>query len=197
MGTQGSPGINGTQGHLAPTGPVYVAWRDNPNILFRASNDTGQTFGVTINISNGVNGIDTDIASFGQNVYVVWSENIPGGDSDILFRTSNDGGKTFGNIQNLSNNPGESQLRVLLRMDKMYMLYGRVSLLEELLMRFFTGQSTDGGLTFGVTQNLSGGRSGDNPDIYAYGQNVYVIWNAFNPSIGNREILFRTVLMVD
>ena len=188
-GTQGPPGINGTQGPLAPTGPVYIEWTDSGKILFRASNDTGQTFGTSQNIS-GIDGTDGDIASFGQNIYVVWNGDAPGGDEEILFRASTNGGQTFGDVQNLSNNPSESQIgRVAAYGQNVYVVWEDTALGNE---EIFFRASNDGGQTFGVTQNLSmDGVDSDDPDIYTYGQNVYVVWNAFNSSTGNREILFK------
>jgi hypothetical protein len=189
LGPSGPPGTNRTQDPLAPIGPVYIEWTDSAKILFRASNDTGQTFGTTQNIS-GINGTDGDIASFGQNIYVVWKGDAQGVDDEILFRASHDGGQTFGEIQNLSNNPSESQIgRVAAYGQNVYVVWEDTALGNE---EIFFRASTDGGLTFGVTQNLSmDGGDSDDPNIYAYGQNVYVVWNAFDSSTGTREILFK------
>ena len=171
-------------------GSVFIEWTDSGQILFRASNDGGRTFGTTQNISNG-EGSDGDIASFGQSIYIVWNvDNVPGGDEEIFFRASNDGGQTFGQILNLSNNPTESQIgRVAAYGQNVYVVWeDTASGNEEIFFR----ASTDGGQTFGQVQNLSMDEvDSDNPDIYAYGQNVYVVWNAFDPSTGDREVFFR------
>ena len=91
---------------------VYIVWQDstddinNYEVLFRASNDGGETFGDIQNLSNTplVSSGGHQISSSGNNVYVVWFEGIfP--NFDIFIRASNDGGETFGDIQNLSNNP--------------------------------------------------------------------------------------------
>ena len=187
QGPPGPPGSNGTQGPQSPRGPVYVTWLDN-GILFRASNDTGQTFGITQNVS--LTGGSPDIASFGQNIYVVWRGDTLTGDSEIFFRASTDGGQTFGVTQNISNNPGESQIgRVAAYGQNVYVVWeDSTSGNEEILFR----ASTDGGQTFGETKNLSMDQEdSDNPGIYALGQNIYVVWNVLSDSTGNREILFR------
>jgi hypothetical protein len=44
------------------------------------------------------------MATFGDNVYVVWWSNKTGND-EVMFKTSNDEGKTFSNKINLSNSP--------------------------------------------------------------------------------------------
>jgi hypothetical protein len=54
------------------------------------------------------------IAILGQNVYVVWEDSTLG-NKEIYFRASNDGGQTFGETQNLSNNnkrSSDSQITV-------------------------------------------------------------------------------------
>ena len=100
---------------------VYVSWINNKSgvnqIYFRASNDRGQTFGneimVNSNISEGEVGQPTlrinhpaTMVSAGNNVYIIWHEDINRtGHPDIFFRASDDGGMTFGDIINLSNSP--------------------------------------------------------------------------------------------
>jgi hypothetical protein len=55
---------------------VYVAWwsnkTGNDEVMFRASNDNGLTFGDKINLSNTTNAesVDDEILADGENVYV-------------------------------------------------------------------------------------------------------------------------------
>ncbi|MGH9976169.1 MAG: hypothetical protein ACRD8Z_10100, partial [Nitrososphaeraceae archaeon] len=62
---------------------VYIAWmtdkgtpNTNAEIIFRASNDSGETFGNKINLSNSSNidSVDQEIAAEGENVFVTWWE---------------------------------------------------------------------------------------------------------------------------
>jgi hypothetical protein len=60
---------------------VYVVWctnkSENWEVMFRASNDGGQTFGDRINLSNSTDAEsrNTEIAAAGENnVYVTWWE---------------------------------------------------------------------------------------------------------------------------
>src|SRR5215203_1893281 len=91
---------------------VYVAWwtdigtsNNNGELMFRASNDGGRTFGDKINLSNSSNtdSIDTQIAAEGGNVVVTWWE---ANQTSIepFIRVSNDGGATFGPIVKLAVN---------------------------------------------------------------------------------------------
>jgi hypothetical protein len=91
---------------------VYVVWwtdmgtsNNNGELMFRASNDGGRTFGDKINLSNSSNtdSIDTEIAAEGGNVVATWSEANQTSIEPVM-RVSNDGGATFGPILKLAAN---------------------------------------------------------------------------------------------
>ena len=91
---------------------VYVVWwtdvgtsNNNAELMFRASNDGGRTFGDKINLSNSSNtdSIDTEIAAEGANVIVTWWEANQTSIEPVM-RVSNDGGATFGPIVKLAFN---------------------------------------------------------------------------------------------
>src|SRR5207244_4097828 len=73
---------------------VYVVWNNGDSIVFRASNDSGATFGDPITLAGG----DTDkprIEVTGTDVYVIFRSF--GSDSPkIFFTMSSDRGATFG-----------------------------------------------------------------------------------------------------
>jgi len=107
-----SPGISQLPQISSFGDNVYVVWEDKTpgiyDIFLASSNDKGQTFGSTINLSNNTGYSENpQITSSGDNVYVVWSDNTPG-NNDILMR-GNGGGVTFGSTINISNNIGSSQ----------------------------------------------------------------------------------------
>jgi hypothetical protein len=91
---------------------IYIAWwtdKGTPNtngeVMFRASNDGGATFGDKMNLSNTPNAdsVDAEIAAEGATVMVTWWErnqtsNIP------VARMSTDGGETFGAMLRLGMN---------------------------------------------------------------------------------------------
>ena len=92
---------------------VYVVWSDdtpgNNEIFFKRSTDGGQTFENIQNLSNNAGSSGgPQIAASGKNVYVVWSDDTPG-NVVILFKKSTDGGQTFEDALNLSDNAGLSQ----------------------------------------------------------------------------------------
>jgi uncharacterized protein (UPF0333 family) len=80
---------------------VYIAWPSNKTgndeVMFKASTDSGKTFGNKMNLSNSPKSEsqDVQIAAAGNNVYVTWWERNRTMNEPIL-RVSNDNGKTFG-----------------------------------------------------------------------------------------------------
>jgi hypothetical protein len=82
---------------------VYIVWwtnkSENWEVMFRASNDGGQTFGDKINLSNSsdTESQNAEIVAAGNNVFVSWWETGPEtGSSESVLRVSNDAGQTFG-----------------------------------------------------------------------------------------------------
>ncbi|MFL6419114.1 MAG: sialidase family protein, partial [Nitrososphaeraceae archaeon] len=180
---------------------VYVAWEDtssgaNSDILFARSGNNGATFGnVTTNLSNNTGeSTNPKIATFRNNVYVIWEDTSSGGNSDILFTKSTDSGATFGNVTNLSNNTGESTNPQIFASGKNVYVAWEDTTLKKSDILF--ARSENNGATFGnVTANLSDntGQS-TNPKIAAFRNNVYVVWEDYSliNSIKNQILFTRS-----
>jgi hypothetical protein len=88
---------------------IYVAWPTNKtgnyDVMFRASNDKGQTFGDKINLSNTTDADSTrvEIDSDTNSVVVTWWETTETSDTPVM-KVSNDFGKTFGPLLKLAGN---------------------------------------------------------------------------------------------
>jgi hypothetical protein len=81
---------------------IYIVWwtndtTGNNEVIFRASNDGGQTFGDKINLSNTTNANSTraEIDSGANSVVVTWWETNQTDDTPVM-RLSSDNGATFG-----------------------------------------------------------------------------------------------------
>jgi hypothetical protein len=88
-----------------------------------------------------------------KNVYVTWVSNKTG-NTEIMFRASTDGGKTFGNKMNLSNSPkNESQdVQIAAAGNNVYVTWWeRNQTMNEPVIRV----SNDNGKTFGQEIMLS------------------------------------------
>jgi hypothetical protein len=99
---------------------VYVTWWDNKTgnwqVFSRASSDSGKTFGNAVMLNSIGNSpvktlkappsntisVDTIVAASENNEYVLWWDNTTG-NWDVSFAKSSDGGKTFGDLINISN----------------------------------------------------------------------------------------------
>ncbi len=139
------------------------------------------------------------IAVSGRNVYVVWSETVntinPTANStsksfDIFFRRSTDGGNTFGDIVNVSNNSGSSSSQQMValpsvaakgvgvvnnsssinnssinnRSNEVYVIWTDNSDSDNIIgnQQILLRRSTDGGNTFGDIMNVSNSNGGNN-----------------------------------
>jgi len=114
-----SPQIDATE-----KGGVYVVWVDknndtgDSNIVFRGSNDNGKSFDRSVRLNRNVAPNQTATASYPQidatekgGVYVVWvDKNNDTGDSNIVFRGSNDNGNSFDRSVRLNRNPNQTSL---------------------------------------------------------------------------------------
>jgi hypothetical protein len=91
---------------------VYVVWWTNRSgnweVMFRASNDGGQTFGDKINLSNSTDAESqtAEILAVGDNTVFVswWETSAETGSSESVLRVSTDGGQTFGPMMMLGMN---------------------------------------------------------------------------------------------
>jgi hypothetical protein len=90
---------------------VYATWWTNKTgnweVMFRASNDGGATFGDKINLSNtpDADSENAEIFALGDSVFVSWWENsLQNETSESVIRISNDGGQTFGPMMMLGQN---------------------------------------------------------------------------------------------
>jgi hypothetical protein len=90
---------------------IYIGWwtnnteNGNEEVMFRASNDAGQTFSDKINLSNSsqANSSRVEIAGEGDTVNVSWWETNQTSDIPVA-RISTDAGETFGPMLRLGTN---------------------------------------------------------------------------------------------
>lgn len=87
---------------------VYTAWWTNDTngeVMFRASTDSGATFGDKINLSNTADSNSTrvEIGGDAANVVVTWRGTNQTDDTPVM-RVSNDNGATFGPELRLATN---------------------------------------------------------------------------------------------
>ncbi len=109
------PGLGGRTDSKAPVvvsgDNIYIAWwtnntaNKNEEVMFRASNDGGATFGDKMNLSNtpDADSWRVEVAGEGADVIVSWWETNQTSDTPVA-RISTDGGQTFGPMLRLASN---------------------------------------------------------------------------------------------
>jgi len=171
---------------------VYVVWLDIPlgsvhgqgHVFFRASNNSGATFGPAIDISNTTyrESLHPKVVSSGSNVYVAWEKALTDTgypNRDILVKTSSDCGATFSSVTNIANNvsfgppfcmsASENNVYIAWFDVNPYTYY------QDVLLR----ASNDGGATFGPAINVADDvnvRITYSLKMAASGNNIYVAW---------------------
>jgi hypothetical protein len=185
---------------------LYVAWWGNGTgnfeVMFKASNDNGQTFGDKINLSNSTNGasIGADVATSGNYVYVTYWDNKTG-TGQVYLRTSTDNGQTFNPEISLTDKIGTNtqtnqipypqtkeelkkltpyELKVAASGNNVYVIANGAETPNNLTSPsdIFIRTSHDNGQTFDEPINLSNstGIQSTRAEIEASGENVYVSW---------------------
>ena len=171
---------------------IFLVWQDNSTgneeIFLRKSTNGGITFGNKTNVSNST-GISASpqIESFGNNTFVIWQDNSTGNE-EIFLRKSTNGGITFGNKTNVSNNTGISASPQIESFgNNTFVIWQDNSTGNE---EIFLRKSTNGGITFGNKTNVSNSTGiSASPQIESFGNNTFVIWQ--DNSTGNEEIYLR------
>jgi hypothetical protein len=150
-------------------------------------------FSEPVNLTNNLqDSVYAQVATQGNNVYLVWQENpqfqAASSDNtinyDIFMKKSIDGGLTFGKEINLSNNPGFSEHpQIAASGNNVYIVWidnspmgsSDTSENRKILLR----KSLDHGNTFDETSILSSNNNNVdsiNQELTATGNNVYVVW---------------------
>ena len=170
---------------------VNVVWMDNTqgnyDILFAKSTDGGLTFSKPVNISKNLQ--DSGYPEFilsGNNVYVTWTNAITSKNYDIFFSKSDDGGQTFADPLNISNNAGASGWPQIAINRDVY-----VSWVDDTPGNFdiYIAKSIDDGKSFETPVNIS-----NTPDESWYNRMdvspnaVYMVWQEKDQT--NHDVMF-------
>jgi hypothetical protein len=149
------------------------------------SNSTGNSYLPKIAVYSG----DKN-QSYKDSIYVIWTDNTTG-NGDIYFKRSSDNGTSFGNIENLSNDNGNSyEPQIAVSENNVYVVWTDNTTGNG---DIYFKRSSDNGTSFGSTQNLGtnqGKSSGAQMAVHK--NNVYVIWS--DDTTGNGDIYFKASL---
>ncbi|MFY9965210.1 MAG: sialidase family protein [Nitrososphaeraceae archaeon] len=189
------PKISSFDGH------VYVAWNveDLPNtrsgVYFISSTDNGMTFG---NISK-LNMAEKDfgepqIASSGNQIYVIWGGSDTNKLSSLSFIKSDDNGRSFSELRKINetehcrlNEP--SNVEIIADQNERVFIAWQDRIYTSDKDEIFFASSTDRGETFNGVTNLSNNADiSECPSIIAVKDTVFATWEDLTP--GNHEVFF-------
>ncbi|HXG07872.1 MAG TPA: sialidase family protein [Nitrososphaera sp.] len=163
---------------------VYAVWADNSpgnrEILFSRSIDNGTIFEAIQNLSNdSSDSYNQEIAAYGDNVHILWLDRNPDETSRILFRSSPDGGATFGETVEISKiaTIGSFPKVAAYGDNDVYVTWNVIGSVDNDGLYF--AKSSDGGRTFSEPVKLTG--SPGESQVAAYNQTVYVISGGLYP----------------
>jgi hypothetical protein len=194
-----------TQIATSGKGNVFVVWSDtttgNGDIYFRASKDSGAKFGAKRNLSsnNAGNSISPQIATSGNNVYVVWSDNTPG-NSDTFFRASTNNGANFTGNRTLSRDAGSSYDPKIATSGEgnVFVVWEDNTVGKNISKSFYIlfRTSTNAGANFTAKEYLSRnvGQLADFSQITTAGDNLYVVWSDISSYQGVYQVFLRAVI---
>ena len=119
--------------------------------------------------------MNTTEAVVDNNIYNVWSENLSG-NNEIFIAVSTNGGKSFTDPKNISNNPGSSENPVIAVSGNAVYVVWSDSTPDNNEILFV--KSTNAGGNFTNPKNISNNSgSSENPAVAVSGNNVYVVWS--------------------
>lgn len=179
---------------------VYVVWLDQSeeddetNILLKASDDGGETFGRTVNISSNANQETfPKIAAFEGSLYIAWNtaDNLldERDNEGLFFVRSLDGGNTFDNIIKLNHENDFGELQIAAFDETVYVASGGLPSVDVNGVLFT--KSNDRGRSFSEPVTIDeNGRfvNSLNVEVSAYDEQFSYVAAQVSVS-GNEEIL--------
>ena len=175
---------------------VYVVWTEahfyNRQIFFKRSIDNGATFENKTKITNisSLDSLNPQIAAANNNVYLLWQSNSGNVSKQLFFKRSIDGGATFENATNISNDQKNSADQLLdTSGNNIYAIWDDNSTGNS---QIFFKRSIDGGATFSPTMSISNLKGQSQYPEAILNNNIYAIWQ--DRILGNVGIFFKRTL---
>lgn len=163
---------------------IYIVWQEsvgsygttNYDIFFKKSNDNGNSFGSSINLSNNEGFSEhPQIASVGINIYVVWVDETSG-EREVMFSKSSDSGKTFSeNIVISQDSISPYNVELAAKGQNVYIVWNSFGI--EMRNIILLSKSNDAGKTFGELTEIGVGDLETYPKIAASADEYYVSWD--------------------
>ncbi len=186
-----STGNSGTPQMAIIGNNIYAVWMDdssgNFDIFFSKSTDGGHTFAKPVNLSTDAQDSGyPQLAVVNNNVYVTWTNGVTDKNYDVFFSKSTDGGQTFSQPMNVSNNPGASGWPQIAVDGNVY-----ISWVDNTPGHFdvYIAKSTDNGNSFESPVDVNSDTYGSWYNTMSVSSNtVYLAWQEIGN--GSNDIMF-------
>jgi hypothetical protein len=184
--------LNNARCVVANGDSVYVVWYDerdgNAEIYYKRSTDGGVSWGVDTRLTNNTSiSQSPSVSVFSSVIHVVWQDNRDGGNHEIYYKRSTDGGINWGTDTRLTNATNNSRLpSVSVSNSVVHVVWED---LRDGNYEIYYKRSTDGGVSWDADTRLTNDpanslqssvsvsisvvhvvwmdqRDGDNPEIY-------------------------------
>jgi len=182
---------------------AYAGWAGSPtgvDLFFSKSTDGGRTWSLPFRVNNDGGGAtqqDPSIALDADNaIYIAWTDN-RGGNNDIYFSLSTDGGLSFSanvRVNDMTTNTQSESDIVVDAQGLVHVVWTdyRTSAISG--PDIYYANSTDGGLSFNPSQRINNDATGAEqarPAIaVAADRSVYVVWEDPRNGARGRDIYF-------
>jgi len=191
-----APGDSELSSLALSAGNLYLAWENNAagnnDIYFMKSIDGGATWKAAKRLTaNSGNSGYAKLAVSGANVHVTWEDDTSGsgGNQEIYYRRSIDGGATWQSAKRFTNNNGQSRFpTIAVRSPQVFVMWNDSSIANEEIL---CNTSADNGATWSGIQRITNS-SGNSAFAWVATNNtkVFVVYEDNTP--GDFEIFFKS-----
>ncbi len=173
---------------------VHAVWTDfrdgngNREIYYKRSTDGGLTWAADQRLTyEYIISYEPSLAVFGSDVHVVWTSSFSG-DYKIYYKHSTDGGITWGDDVQLTNNIKSYNPSIAITGTNVHVTWNDE---RDGNLEIYYKRSTDGGLTWDSDTRLTSDPFDSNfPSIAVYGSNVHIVF-IDNRDFTSREIYYK------
>jgi hypothetical protein len=172
---------------------VHVTWWDTRdvtgNVYYKRSTDMGTTWSADAKISNGPVSHYPSVTAQSQEIHIVYEDEPPGGNEEIFYLRSTDGGVTWLQAVRITNQPSFSYAPSV----SVSGSYVHVSWFDsrDVFPEIYYKRSTDRGISWGADVRISSADFIDSqsPSIWAADTIVHLTW--IDGKHGNVEIHYN------
>jgi hypothetical protein len=164
--------VSGTTVHI-----VWIDERDgNPEVYYKRSTDGGTSWGTDTRLTNNIYYSSLpSIAVSGANLHIAWEDKRDGGNPEIYYKSSTDGGINWGADMRLTNNPANSEFpSIAVIGSNVHIVWYDA---RDGNAEIYNKRSTDGGVNWETDTRLTNSiQYSAFPSVAISGLTVHVVW---------------------